>query len=328
MSVARMGDVAHELHTTARGVVEYLGSHPLTQRFAQKIFASGDSCVYTAADVLGERMLRLCWIVGTACDAPERLQINVSGEDKLGAALRFGRAALQATPYLWTEKVRGAIKDATPIRDGRPSLPRHTVSSLILPEPSMWWTFEAAIGLEDFAADGRETNLDLMLVRDSADGLEVFLCGERINAEGGPPHGFVHGGVFPYGCVFPDDYANDPNFPSLEAVLGFLAFLNSPFIPKRKERLTRSERREISRRLPDEDPAGEVTFVSLRRAETRSLRSDIEKDVIWRHQWIVAGHYRAQWYPGEGAHHVIWIAPHLKGPSDAPLLEHAYRVVR
>lgn len=50
--------------------------------------------------------------------------------------------------------------------------------------------------------------------------------------------------------------------------------------------------------------------------------------VYEKHRWMVSGHLRAQWYPSEQAHHVIWIAPHLKGPDDAPLLTHAYKVAR
>jgi hypothetical protein len=42
----------------------------------------------------------------------------------------------------------------------------------------------------------------------------------------------------------------------------------------------------------------------------------------------VNGHVRAQWYPSEQAHRLIWIAPYLKGPEDAPMLTHAYKVAR
>lgn len=36
-------------------------------------------------------------------------------------------------------------------------------------------------------------------------------------------------------------------------------------------------------------------------------------------RWTVRGHWRRQWYPSRGEHRPVWIHPHVKGPSDAPL---------
>lgn len=36
-------------------------------------------------------------------------------------------------------------------------------------------------------------------------------------------------------------------------------------------------------------------------------------------RWTVRGHWRNQWYPSRGEHRPVWINPHVKGPSDAPL---------
>ncbi len=35
---------------------------------------------------------------------------------------------------------------------------------------------------------------------------------------------------------------------------------------------------------------------------------------------------QAQWYPSDGAHHVIWVAPYVKGPADAPIKTPVYKV--
>lgn len=40
----------------------------------------------------------------------------------------------------------------------------------------------------------------------------------------------------------------------------------------------------------------------------------------YHHQWIVRGHWRQQWYSTREVHRPVWIAPHIKGPADAPLL--------
>lgn len=38
------------------------------------------------------------------------------------------------------------------------------------------------------------------------------------------------------------------------------------------------------------------------------------------HRWLVRGHWRRQWYPGEQVHRVIWIDEHEAGSADHPLL--------
>ncbi|MFE9424149.1 hypothetical protein ACFYNO_14420 [Kitasatospora sp. NPDC006697] len=43
--------------------------------------------------------------------------------------------------------------------------------------------------------------------------------------------------------------------------------------------------------------------------------------VVYRHQWVVRGHWRSQWYPARQTHRPIWIADHVKGPEGAPLLD-------
>ena len=39
------------------------------------------------------------------------------------------------------------------------------------------------------------------------------------------------------------------------------------------------------------------------------------------HRWIVRGHWRNQWFPKQKRHVPMWIAPHVKGPDGAPILE-------
>jgi hypothetical protein len=82
--------------------------------------------------------------------------------------------------------------------------------------------------------------------------------------------------------------------------------------------LSRTDQRRNKRAgLPDRD----VRIVRLRRslsadrdAENPSARRE------WRHRWVVRGHWRNHWYPSIHDHRPMWIAPYLKGPTDAPLL--------
>jgi hypothetical protein len=77
----------------------------------------------------------------------------------------------------------------------------------------------------------------------------------------------------------------------------------------------RAARRQLKRagREPEQ-----VRGVALRR--TTSADSSGETDREYHHRWIVRGHWRQQWYPSRGVNRPIWIAPHIKGPEDAPLL--------
>lgn len=79
----------------------------------------------------------------------------------------------------------------------------------------------------------------------------------------------------------------------------------------------RPERRRLLRSGFKTPPL--VRVVHLR--GSRSSRGDGSagpKD--WRHRWLVRGHWRQQWYPSLESHRPVWIAPHIKGPDDAPLL--------
>lgn len=60
-----------------------------------------------------------------------------------------------------------------------------------------------------------------------------------------------------------------------------------------------------------------VRVITLRRPASSSAG---ESDREYRHQWVVRGHWRQQWYPSRGLHRPVWIAPHIKGPEGAPLL--------
>jgi len=71
-----------------------------------------------------------------------------------------------------------------------------------------------------------------------------------------------------------------------------------------------------------------VTVITLRRRA--SGQSEGETHVEWTHRWIVRGHWRNQYYPSENTNRLIWIAPYVKGPDDAPLIQSqkVYRLAR
>jgi hypothetical protein len=311
----------------AIGVATELLQHPLSQRFLRKMELTGDNRVFSPADVLGERLVRAAsWLVFAARE-PEHLLMNVDrDENKLFAAMAIVGAALQSAPYLWTEEVRQSVAPKDSDIENF-SLPRHTLSSTILPDRSMWWTFQTGVILAAREEHGYDVTVDAMIIRDYVEGFESIIIGESndVHASGKKPFIDVH--RYPYGNVYPDDFT-DADSMNLTGILAFLGFLNSPYIPKIRNRLSRPERREIFRGKAD-DFGEEVTFVMLRRPDQkRSSASEQIGTIEWKHRWIVGGHYRAQWYPSEQAHHVIWIPPYIKGPSDKPMIEHVYKVAR
>jgi hypothetical protein len=77
----------------------------------------------------------------------------------------------------------------------------------------------------------------------------------------------------------------------------------------------RAARRRLERAGYREPPA--VRIIRLRRIEhAPGGHEDREYHV----RWIVRGHWRNQWFPARQLHRPVWIAPHLKGPADAPLI--------
>lgn len=61
-----------------------------------------------------------------------------------------------------------------------------------------------------------------------------------------------------------------------------------------------------------------VHVITLRRLEADRKREGGDRNVDWQWQWEVTGHWRNQFYPGEGVHKQIFIETYIKGPADKP----------
>lgn len=81
-------------------------------------------------------------------------------------------------------------------------------------------------------------------------------------------------------------------------------------------RPNRAALRRLARAGDATDPA--VRVISLRTPDRNG--EAVRESHEYQHQWIVRGHWRQQWYPSIADHRPVWIAPHIKGPDDAPLL--------
>jgi hypothetical protein len=88
-----------------------------------------------------------------------------------------------------------------------------------------------------------------------------------------------------------------------------IATTSTPALPRAEKR--RGERLNM--------PA-EVVVVTLRRAKRPTSEDTPVETPDWTHRWVVAGHWRNQYLPSTGTHRLQWIAEHIKGPDDKPLV--------
>ena len=118
----------------------------------------------------------------------------------------------------------------------------------------------------------------------------------------------------PYGH---DDYAGPAG--GLIAALGATWLLMSqPTVSDlRRERVGRGALRD-----PPDRASADVSIVDLRRlAVDRTGETAVDGERIYRHRWLVRGHWRQQAHgPGRSQRKPVWIESHIKGPAGAPLL--------
>lgn len=91
--------------------------------------------------------------------------------------------------------------------------------------------------------------------------------------------------------------------------------MQQPIASVSEAHFDRAARRRFQRKEIEQKP---VRVITLRRP--KSTGQNGESDREYHHRWIVRGHWRQQWYPSRSAHRPVWIAPHIKGPEDAPFL--------
>ena len=133
----------------------------------------------------------------------------------------------------------------------------------------------------------------------------------------------------------PWNVIQEPGFeiPGLSSHVPHMATLNlyhmlfrAPELTERKKApLTPSEQKaKRKRKRRDPEP---VVVIDLRRSVSRGMKQARRHG--FHHRWVVRTHWRNQAYgPGRKLRRRVLIPAHLKGPSDAPLLqrEKVYRV--
>jgi len=221
-----------------------------------------------------------------------------------------------AQVYLWRSSV-------TEICDEMPDLPRHVISRKCMPFPIVFFSRETSCPL--MTKDGVQIgSTNGMLLAHNEWGIGVAV--DSTDPEG---TSVMCRSEVRYGNVYPDDFNEETRKPALQ-ILKMLAFLSSHIPRVESVKMGRPERRRMSKagyaaRTVEET----VSVVDLRAYEgTGAGPNGTGKQVDRSHHWWVRGHWRAQWFASEKAHHPIWIESHIKGDQTKPLLDKVYNVNR
>jgi len=304
-----------------------IAANPIFQQYVKHVERPGRNCEPWHA--LGQRLMAAAQSLIAIYDEKEVELLGMEPDWPRDVRVALVRDALehilQTTPFLWSNKMQD-LADAGP-------LPKHIISPSVLPVPAMFWTLETAQKVT-FSDDGRAIEFNWIAAWNdaAADGIMIVHDSTEVDEQQSVKRYALSYTRIPYKHRWPEDFKDAGDGEGVARFLKRCAFLNSPFVNKDKARLARHHRRQLERAgEPREKIEETVNVVKLRREiKERTEKAALQptSSIEWKHQWWVSGHFRAQWYPHEEAHRVIWIAPYLKGPSDMPILEKVYAVVR
>lgn len=306
-----------ELERLARRYVEPLTRSSVLRQYIQHIKRPGYVANTLPWHAEGERQYAQIALLDVGMPGGTKVvrgdTLEYGGREEHAAVFAAGTIIQKAELFQW----RTAVEDTADASE----LPRHIISRTALPHACMFWSRETRSQNTDL--DGLA---DWIFIVHTAQGIRVLF---PIQFNGGNT-GAIVDGTLPYGATYPDDFPKAITSTVYDKVLKRLAFLNSPYTETKTERIPRAWRREAIQhpeRAPNPDPA--VRVIQLRAAKPGAkCKGDDSATRKWRGHWWVRAHYRAQWFPSEKAHHVIWIPSHLKGNLDGPLLKHMYSVER
>jgi hypothetical protein len=296
-------------------LLRFIQDNPLFTQYAQHINAPNQQTNTSPWHAMGERNYAayLCVLAATE----HRIKVygvrpDVHRESTLVATAFM---ILNTTPYLWSDPME-KLADAAP-------MPKHVISRNVMPCPAMFWSRETAYRNKDTLTGTLCENNWIAVIYS---GEYMITIGDWFDVE--KQEMTICHYQIPFGKTWPSDFKNDKE---VEIILKRCAFLASPYVDSNPVRLARHHRRQMERaHIPPAQRDEPIHVVKLRhKAAAKPAQPEPgDNPVDWKHQWWVQAHYRAQWYPSERAHKVIWIAPFLKGPAGLPVLEKVYAVVR
>lgn len=233
--------------------------------------------------------------------------------------LRYRTAVdmLRAQVYLISTEITKTV-NSMPV-------PRHEMNDTGMPYDHMFVVYESSHALRGEHSDGHDEDAALARLISRTKGERIAVV--HFGVKGHEP--FLFPWQYEPKGVFPDDIPTEFLITPIRHEMAFLAFINSPYVDRRPARHPRHIRRELQKE--GYDPHKEldtISVVTLRRKQNEQAYQEAASKRDFKHQWWVSGHIRAQWYPSDESHKLIWIDPYIKGPDGAPMIDKTYAVVR
>lgn len=286
----------------------------LVEEAQRRIDAQRPYVVETASQVLLEQRVRALEMLSPTVTVVGLTGVAAPEKDRISLA----NAILQAKPVLWEEDIRQSVAQL--------KLPLPLDCATIKPiDPIQFWTWPSDLRISEENTDGvLEPLKDLcglyQVVTTDPEWFGSFLVACRAGTREMVVFGQRVSRIEPYAVA-----------DERRALLSMLIYMASPYVPVDSRRLSRAEARAAGYRNASALP--EIRFVTLRKAMScQAQREEQElseaQQRIYRHRWLVSGHIRNQWYPGEQTHKPLFIPPHMKGPSTGELLLKVARVHR
>lgn len=312
--LARMIDEHGVTEENARASLR-ISKNPIIPRYIDRMERDPKHFqIETTEDVIGEQLT----LAAAAYTNMEITNANPETIDDLRTWL--GRTIERAVPYLW--------EDDTRIAAANMKMPDHIIDpNNTLPFPAVWWTFPS-----DLTAYTEELSMvNVLLCQHPEQGMMIYEVYQR--KETGLP--VAHGLIIPAYAKYPEWTEEHPNLGpawtrTVGCYLAMCAFLRSKSFEKTEKRLHRAVRREAKRKNLPIGVRDSAYFVNLRpvEGEEKPASEPTGNEGNYSCQWLVSGHFKAQWYPSRQAHEVIYIDPYRKGPKDKPFRAKSYRVNR
>lgn len=237
----------------------------------------------------------------------------------------IGSCARTAMPVVWSMDLWNAA-----LRDADKVFPecRISLESMSGVPGNQLWLFKgvhiAEMDKMDFGfSDGRKMALDAILVRVAKEGMDVTYFFYPFDSDDDDPYGERSYYIRSFGIIREGERI-DAQYSSVCAALYFLGLRLTDMGPYRLH--NKGQMKRIRKEVGD---IPDLRVVTLRKREP-TYEGD-SRAVDWQHRWIVAGHWRRQWFPAARDHRPVYIQPYLKGPEDRPLLgprEAIYRAIR
>lgn len=231
-------------------------------------------------------------------------------------------------PYYWSPEMSSMLETVAR------SMPSWTMREEALASESGFVYFASPLRLAKHHADSNGIRaISYQPSKVEMDGERGVAISFWLDTTGVPGYGRLslsHGTFWSYGMsldekfeIYDDEAVGKPGLKDCARYFAAaLALMEQTIVIKRPERAPRSTRKRLGE--IGETP---IQVVRLRRTErSGGAVRDGEKAYELTCQFVVRMHWRQHYYPSDGSHRPLLIAPYMKGPEGTPLKVQADRI--